>query len=110
MYRSDFVLLANDTAHRSENVARRLPALEVYACGDAEAPLSCVADRLHFCSSPDFDDNAEVAYAFPCFSTKHHLPKVSGDGWSSRHRSAHTIEVQFTGSVAPSRDTWDSEP
>ena len=65
MYIPDLIQLANDAARRSEDVARRLPGLEAFARSDVETPLSCVSDRLHFCSSPDFDDNAEVAYAFP---------------------------------------------
>ena len=65
MYRPDFDHLANTEALRPENIARRLPDLEVYAYGDAEALLSRVSDHLTLCSSPDFDDKAEVAHIFP---------------------------------------------
>jgi hypothetical protein len=65
MYILHPVQLTNDTARRSEDVARRLPGLEACARSDVETLHSCVSDRLHFCSSPDFDDNAEVAYTFP---------------------------------------------
>jgi hypothetical protein len=75
MYRPDLVQLANAMALRSENVARRLPDLEACAYSDAEALLYCVSDRLHFCSSPDFDDNAEVAYTFPALASNTTYPR-----------------------------------
>lgn len=75
MYRLDFDHLASAEALRPENIARRLLDLEIHAYGDAEALLSRVSDHLTFCSSPDFDDNAEVAHPFPSLALNITYPR-----------------------------------
>ena len=109
MHRPDLVQPTNDTAPPSEDVARRLPGLEAYAYSDPETQLSSVSDRLHFCSSPDFDDNAEVAYAFPTSAANNTYPSSLVTGPIVTRDLLTPLMCSFTGMVAPICDIQDGE-
>jgi hypothetical protein len=65
LFRPGFVHSANITAPFTENMAHRSPALESRADTNSEALPFWSSDQFYFCSSPDFDGNAEVAHLAP---------------------------------------------